>query len=289
MSRYDAILFPNGKYKTFTVSFDDGVTQDLRLLELLDRYGVKGTFNLNSGLMGVDDSLDLGLGNLVSFNRIDADKISHCYNNHEVGAHTLRHLNLKGLPSRVQMHEIIRDIQQLEQLTGKSVTGLAYPYGSYNETTIELLRLAGIRYARTIQSSQGFGLPENPLMLHPTCHYMDPDLVRLTDDFLNKKEPWEVIYNLVRPMKIFHVWGHSYEMDAYNNWDTMETLLKTVSGREDVWHATNGEIMEYLDSAANLQYSADGSRIFNPTLRTIWLRLNDEDIFTIPAGETISV
>lgn len=44
-------LYPNGKSKAFNVSYDDGVLQDIRFVKLLNQYGLKGTFNLNSGLM----------------------------------------------------------------------------------------------------------------------------------------------------------------------------------------------------------------------------------------------
>ena len=44
-------LYPYGKKKAFNVTYDDGVLQDIRFVELLNKYGLKGTFNLNSGLM----------------------------------------------------------------------------------------------------------------------------------------------------------------------------------------------------------------------------------------------
>lgn len=49
-----------GKMKAITFSYDDGVTQDRRLVELFNRYGVKGTFNLNSELLGRDGELRWG-------------------------------------------------------------------------------------------------------------------------------------------------------------------------------------------------------------------------------------
>ena len=42
----------NGKKKAFTLSFDDGIMQDARAIEILDKYGLKATFNLNSGRWG---------------------------------------------------------------------------------------------------------------------------------------------------------------------------------------------------------------------------------------------
>lgn len=42
--------FPQGRAKALTLSYDDGVEQDIRLIEIMGKHGLKGTFNLNSGL-----------------------------------------------------------------------------------------------------------------------------------------------------------------------------------------------------------------------------------------------
>ena len=39
----------SGKLKAVTFSYDDGMTQDIRLIELLNKYNLKCTFNINSG------------------------------------------------------------------------------------------------------------------------------------------------------------------------------------------------------------------------------------------------
>ncbi len=44
------------KYLTF--SYDDGVTQDIRLIELFNKYGMKATFNINSGLLEIQFTLE---------------------------------------------------------------------------------------------------------------------------------------------------------------------------------------------------------------------------------------
>lgn len=45
----------NGKMKAVTLSYDDGVAQDIRLIELLDRYGLRATFNLNPDRQRAED------------------------------------------------------------------------------------------------------------------------------------------------------------------------------------------------------------------------------------------
>ena len=86
----------NGKNKAVTFSFDDGVTQDLRLIELLDKYGLKATFNLNSSLLGLTKEV-VRNERTVSHNKVDPYKVREIYKNHEVAVHTLTHPNLTGL------------------------------------------------------------------------------------------------------------------------------------------------------------------------------------------------
>ena len=71
----------NGKKKALTFSFDDGVTQDIRLIEILDKYGLKCTFNLNSEFLGLDGTLDRN-GRTVRHDKIARDKIKEVYKNH---------------------------------------------------------------------------------------------------------------------------------------------------------------------------------------------------------------
>ncbi len=51
------LLFPEGKHKVFTLSYDDGKCADRRLIEIMNRYGVRGTFHLNAGLIGSQDRI----------------------------------------------------------------------------------------------------------------------------------------------------------------------------------------------------------------------------------------
>ena len=84
---------PDKKLKAFTLSYDDGVTQDIRLIELLEKYNLKCTFNLNSGLG-------------YRANRIDNDKIREIYKNHEVAVHTKTHPNLTGLDDNEVINQV---------------------------------------------------------------------------------------------------------------------------------------------------------------------------------------
>ena len=82
----DRMLFPQGKRKAFTLSYDDGITQDRRLVELFNEYHVKATFNLNPGLFGRKGTVAAGKKE-VPHVKVDAQEAAVLYKGHETAAH----------------------------------------------------------------------------------------------------------------------------------------------------------------------------------------------------------
>lgn len=229
----------NGKMKAVTFSYDDGVTQDVRLIELFNKYGVKATFNINSELLGHPGEL-VRESFRVSHNKNKPEDVRHIYTGHEIAAHTLRH---PLLPSIEDDAEIIRQVEQdrlnLSELAGYEVVGFAYPCGGQNfdHRVSELIRKnTGIKYARNIISNHSFALQDNLFEFYPTVyHNAEWDkMFELADKFisLDAKEP-----------SIFYIWGHSYEFDIKNTWDRFEELLKIISGKNDIFYGTNREVL----------------------------------------------
>ena len=139
--------FPGGKHKALTFSFDDGRKEDRRLVELFNQYGMKGTFNLNSGLHNAE--------------RIPISEYKELYRGHEVACHTVLHPTITRSPLDQVAQQILEDRRALEELVETPVCGLAYPNGSYTHKIQELLPALGIRYARTVRSAQDFAIPED--------------------------------------------------------------------------------------------------------------------------------
>lgn len=228
----------NGKLKAVTFSYDDGVTQDIRFIEMLDKYGLKCTFNLNSELLGLEGHL-IRQEKWVNHTKIKPTDVKEVYKNHEVAVHTLTH---PRLPEIEDDNEIIRQVEQdrinLEKLVGYTVQGMAYPCGGVNfdsRVSALLKEKTGVKYSRTILSSNNFELAENPLELNPTVYHMDFDsMLELGKEFvaLNPEKP-----------QLFYIWGHTYEFDIHNTWDKMEEFLKLISGREDIFYGTNSEVL----------------------------------------------
>ena len=145
----------NGKKKALTFSFDDGVAQDLRVIEILDKYSLKATFNLNSARLGRKGTLERN-GRVVDFSMISCDSVKSAYKSHEVAAHTLTHMMLPSLDDSNVIWQVEEDRRRLSELVGYEVLGMAYPCGGKNndERVAKIIKEnTGIRFARTISSA----------------------------------------------------------------------------------------------------------------------------------------
>lgn len=256
--------FPQGKTKALTMSYDDGMIFDKRLIEIFNRYGIKGTFNLNSGLYEAFG------------NRPSKEEIAGLYEGHEVATHTSTHPTLERCPLVYAADEILKDRIELERLTGKLVRGHAYPNGSYNEEIKQLFRQLGIAYGRVVQSKDDFALPTDPLEWHPTCHHNAPDLL--------KKGQWLLDFQKWQYLKLMYVWGHSYEFDRDSNWEVIEDFCRLMGGHEDIWYATNIEIIDYMNVLNRLQFSAKCDMVWNPSAQSAWLQDENGNPFEIAGG-----
>ena len=261
MERKIWMRFPGGKPKALTLSYDDGVEQDVRLMALMKKHGLKGTFNLNSGLFAPEGTV-YPAGTI--HRRMSRTQALELYKDSgmEVAVHGLTHPFLEQLTPAECTREVIRDRENLEREFGGIVRGMAYPYGTFSDTVVDCLKACGIVYSRTVISSGSFALPADWLRLEATCHHNDPRLMELAARFVEKtpdRSPW-----------MFYLWGHSYEFEAKDNWDVIEKFAEYTGGKEDVWYATNIEIYDYIEAWKRLITSADGTRIFNPTAYTLW-------------------
>lgn len=261
------IAFPEGKAKALTMSYDDGKIQDERLVSIFNRHGIKGTFNLNYGYMDKED---------MNPPRIPSTRINELYSGHEIATHTLTHPTIARCPLTGVAEEILEDRKGLEKITGTIIRGHAYPNGSYSEDIKNLFHQLGIAYGRVVPSTHNFELPEDPMEWHPTCHHNDPELMTLAEEFANFNKP--------QYLKLMYVWGHSYEFDNNDNWDVIEKFCAYMGGRDDIWYATNIEIIDYMSAAKNLRFSADNTCVYNPNACSIWLQIDSARYVEIKGG-----
>jgi peptidoglycan/xylan/chitin deacetylase (PgdA/CDA1 family) len=256
--------YPEGKKKALTFSYDDGVVEDRQLVNIFNKYKVKGTFHINAGL------LDKG-------NRISAGEVAELYKGHEVSCHSLTHPYLETLSKESVITEILEDRRILEALAGYPVVGLSFPYGTYDSQLLDILKSLGIVYSRTVKATGSFSPPDNFLKWHPTCHH--------SHDIMEKAEAFKKAY---RSLALFYVWGHSYEFERNHNWDLIEDFCAEVSGDDTVWYATNIEIYEYLAALKQVRFSVDRKLVKNLSSDTVWFTV-EEELIKIESGGLINL
>lgn len=278
--RFDKMLFPGGKDRAFTLSYDDGVVQDRRLAELFRQYGLKCSFNLGSGLLGHQERFRFPGKRETDLSKVSPEEVLEVYRGHEICGHGLYHSALDAIGTPLAMYEVIEDKRRLEALAGKPLKMFAYPFGVYDKDVMDILRLAGYQGARTVQSSYSFDLPQNFLAWNPTCHHGDPRLMELAQEFLE---------GFAIAPRLFYVWGHAYEFDGDDNWNVIEELAKFMAPHAgQVWFATNGEIIDYVNAYHRLEYSADGSLIYNPSAVDVEILTGREGV-VLPAGKVTAI
>lgn len=232
----------NGKNKALTFSYDDGVTQDIRLIEILNKYNLKGTFNINSELLGRPGHL-VRNGVQVNHTKNNPENLKYIYEGHEVAVHTLTHPNLTMLEDD---HEALRQVEQdrinLSELVGYEVEGMAYPGGGTNcdNRVAEIIKNhTVIKYARTVGVTKSFEPFHNLYQYQGTLYH---------------HENWDILFDMGKKFlelrtdtpKIFYIWGHAYEFDIYpERWEMFEKFCQMMSNHADIFYGTNKEVLKY--------------------------------------------
>lgn len=234
------------KTKAITFSYDDGVEQDKRLIKILDKYGLKCTFNLNSGQFGIrtaHQAAAFGITTVFRNQRIPFDEIKQVYENHEVAAHSVNHPLLPSLADEDVIFQMREDAANLEKIVGYQISGFAYPGGRgeyYNEHVKNLIKNnTRLYYGRMVTTNHSFDLQEDLLRFEPTVSHREKEMrEKLAKEFLELETDTP---------KIYYLWGHSYELDvAEQEWCDFEHFCEMIAGRNDVFYGTNDQVFRYF-------------------------------------------
>ncbi len=233
-----------------TTSWDDGHKLDLKLAQLLKKYKIKGTFYI------APQNREFTKNNLL--NRNDILYLSKEY---EIGAHTQTHQNLSKISLNQADWEIKKSKQYLENIVSNKIISFSYPYGAYNNEVSNLVKKSGYSLARTTKKYTYLKSIDNYQM--PTsleCHR-----ISLLNSFSEIKSIYNLAdHNLLQTIKfldweyiaramfdeiyknggIFHLWGHSWVIDKWSEWDKLERVLNYISKRAEVSYVTNNHIIK---------------------------------------------
>lgn len=247
--------FPNGKWKALIMSYDDSGTQDRDLVNIFNTYGIVGSFNLNSGFLGNSD-------------KISASEVATLYanGNHEVALHTVSHPYLESLSDDDQYHQIADCQTTISNLVGYKVTGMAYPFGTYDKRVLQNLENLGIIYSRTTINTFALAipndLPSDLLRWNPTCHDSSADYYGTQLINWDKEE-----------MALLYIWGHSWEHAS--SWTSLTAFCQKIGKRSDIWYAKAWEVAHYLTAVANVIKTGETS-YYNPSTDTsVWIKTDD--------------
>lgn len=225
------------KNKAITFSFDDAVTQDIELIKILNDYGLKATFNISSGILGQNWTLNYK-NSVVNHNKILPEQIKELYLGHEIAVHSINHLNLTKLKDSKIIEEVENDRVFLENLVGYEISGMAYPYGAFDQRVINILKNnTNVKYCRTVNDTLNFNVQSNLLCFNPTIHFGRVEkLWELADSFLGVETEEDII---------FYIWGHSYELDGdpTMTWKEFEKFCKYISNKKEIFYGTNAQIL----------------------------------------------
>lgn len=283
MKQYLFLRFPNGKPKAVTLSYDDAVRSDLKLAEILDAHEMKATFNIPSAFL--------------NSKRLSAEEIKHRLyeKGHEIAIHCASHI-APGLARPIDgIQEVLKDRLALEEMLDCIIRGMAYPdsgittmaNGASYDNIRHYLKDLNIAYSRTLGGDNNrFELPTDWYAWMPTAHHENPNLFEYIEQF-TAFDPKNA-YPCGRTPRLFYLWGHSYEFENNHNWDRLEMICEKLSGKDDIWYATNIEIYDYVQAYSSLRFSADGKRVYNPSLLTVWFE-SDEKLYSVTPGEMIRI
>ena len=278
------MLFPEGKSKALILSYDDGAKQDRKLVALMNKYQLIGTFHLNSNKLSLNNYFDY----------LNKEEIKNLYKGHEVSGHTANHPNLPDISKIDIVYEIAEDRRELERLMGYPVRGMAYPFGNTNDAVIEAMKGLGIEYARTVGDTYNFEIPKDFLRWFPTMHQFAKAYWEPNQPEKDKKE-LELFYKTIdnflqtKDLAVLDIWGHSWEMGTdQNKWDETEKFFKLLSNNQSIYYTKQIDLVDYINAFRNLKFSVNKDIVLNTSAINVFIKINNKN-YIVKAGTTMNL
>lgn len=217
--------------KIVCLSFDDGTLYDERFIFLLNKYGLKATLNLNSGLKDFVWYFDNR-----PVKRFDLSKVRDLYNGHEVASHSFTHPYFSSLSHEQVIKEVEEDIKNLSEIFQTKIAGFAFPFHDQTEDNIQTVKENfDLKYIRYSYFTNEY-MPKDRYHISINALYNDDDIYDKLEDF--KKNNLE--------NSLFVIAGHSYEFEMRNEWERIEKLLVYLKDNKEITVLTTKEAVEIL-------------------------------------------
>jgi peptidoglycan/xylan/chitin deacetylase (PgdA/CDA1 family) len=232
-----------------TTSWDDGHPLDIRLAELLHKYGLLGTFYIPLNYSQVAVMAEDKMRALAAMGM-------------EIGSHTLTHPNLTTLRKHEALHELVASKSRLEDILGQAVVSFCYPAGKFNSRTRSWVVEAGYKLARTTLAFRTesrfdpFYMPVSLQFFHHPRHIAIRHALKEGNviGLLNwcslcrmETDPFHLVElvfeHILTNGGLLHIWGHSWEIEQFRLWGALEEALRRIVAVQEVSYLTNSQIL----------------------------------------------
>ena len=217
--------------KFVCLSFDDGTIYDLKFIDLLNKYNLKATLNLNSQLFDF-----VWYYKESPIKRLDLNLVKDKYRGHEVASHSLTHPYFSSLKEDEVIKEVKDDILNLSNIFGYQVVGFAFPFHDQTEQNIQTVKNnVNVSYIRYSYLTDDF-MPKDRYHVPINALYDDIDIYEKLTRFKEDKNE----------NGLFLIAGHSYEFEMKNDWNKIEDLLKYLSSDKELVVKPTKEAVDIL-------------------------------------------
>lgn len=263
-------LYPGGKTKAFILTYDDGVEEDIKFVGLIEKYNLKGCFNLNFGLM--ENQFEWKHPSGKTIKRLSLQTAVKLYKNHEIASHTMTHPNLENLKKNEILLEMCRDKENLELLFERKVRGFAIPFSFFSPLVKKCIKKSCFEYGRISEESFSLEPATDYFAWKPSIFHLNDKLENFVNSFLQTD----------RELAICTIAGHSYDLEVENKWGLLENIFKRINDNENILSMTMAENTDYLKEMRKC--SVANEKITNNSPITLWFEI-EGTIVSVPPFE----
>ena len=233
-----------------TTSWDDGHPLDIKVLELLEKYNLKATFYIP--LSNPEHAV------------MERNLMKEISTFQEIGGHTVNHVRLNSLGDAEAEYEITQCKIILEEIIGQPIFAFCFPGGKFSLRDVQFIKKAGYLFGRTTRLLEN-SKPQFNLMNTTIQAYNHSNIILLyhclkninilpiqrnllflpfNKNFLRLAE-----HNILKNANsdtVFHIWGHSWEIEQYNLWKQLEDLFKLISSCDGIKFLNNTQVWESI-------------------------------------------